>query len=46
MAEKIIAEVILRGAEGRSILDATEGLTSQTIERYRVGEEVITPRPG
>jgi subtilase family serine protease len=42
MTEKIIAEVILRSADGSSILDATEGITAQTIARYRVGEEVVS----
>jgi hypothetical protein len=41
MTDKVIAEVILRSANGSSILDATEGVTAQTIARYRVGGEVI-----
>lgn len=41
MTEKVIAEVILRSADGSSILDAEEGITAKNIEKYRVGKEVI-----
>jgi len=41
MTENVIAEVILRSADGSSILDAGEGITAENIEKYRVGREVI-----
>lgn len=41
MSDQVTAEVILRSADGSSILDAKEGITAGTIEKYRVGEEVI-----
>ena len=41
MTDQVIAEVILRSADGSSILDATEGITAQTIKKYKVGEEVM-----
>ncbi len=41
MTDKVIAEVILRSANGSSILDATEGITAQTIAKYKIGEEMM-----
>jgi subtilase family serine protease len=41
MAEKVTTEVILRSANGSSILDAKEGITAENIEKYKVGREVI-----
>lgn len=41
MAEKVTAEVILLSADGSSILGAEEGITAESIEKYRVGKEVM-----
>jgi subtilase family serine protease len=41
MTDKVVAEVILRSANGSSILDANAGITAQTIEKYRAGVEDI-----
>lgn len=41
MSERIIAEIILRSADGTSILDADEAITSETIKKFRVEEGVI-----
>jgi len=41
MANSVIAEVILRTAEGLSILDAAGSITAETIAKYEVGEQVI-----
>jgi phosphosulfolactate synthase (CoM biosynthesis protein A) len=41
MASIVTAEVILRTSDGRSILDATEGVTADTIAAYRVSKDVI-----
>jgi len=40
MAQSVIAEVILRKADGSSVLDAQEPITARNIAQYRVGEEV------
>lgn len=39
--EVVTAKVILRLADGSSILDAKEGITAKTIARYRVGKELV-----
>jgi hypothetical protein len=41
MSELVTAEVILRSADGTSILDAQEGITAANIAEYQVGKEVI-----
>jgi len=41
MSEKVIAEVILRKADGSSILDVEGSITAETIVKYRVEQEVI-----
>ena len=40
MAQPVIAEVILRKADGSSIMDAQEAITARNIAEYRVSEEV------
>jgi hypothetical protein len=40
MAQPVIAEVILRKADGSSVLDAQEAITARNIAKYRVSEEV------
>jgi len=40
MAQSVIAEVILRKADGSSVLDAQEPITARNIAQYRVSEEV------
>jgi hypothetical protein len=41
MAQPVIAEVILRKANGSSIMDAQEAITARNIAKYRVSEEVV-----
>jgi hypothetical protein len=41
MSEKVIAEVVLCRKDGVSILNAEEGITAETVAKYRVEEEVI-----
>jgi len=41
MTEKVTAEVILRSADGSSILDVKEAITAENIAKYQVGKEVI-----
>ncbi len=41
VTEDVTAEVILRAADGSSILDVDEGITAENISKYRVGTEVI-----
>jgi hypothetical protein len=41
MTEKVTIEVIVRSADGSSILDAKEAITAENIAKYRVGKEVI-----
>jgi hypothetical protein len=41
MTEQVTAEVILRSADGSSILEAKEPITAENIARYRIGKEVI-----
>lgn len=41
MAEQVTAQVILRSADGSSILDAKEAITAENIAKYQVGKEVI-----
>ncbi len=41
MTNIVTAEVILRSANGKSILEATEGVTAATIAQYRVSQDVI-----
>jgi hypothetical protein len=40
MAQPVIAEVILRKADGTSIMDAQEAITAGNIAKYRVSEDV------
>jgi hypothetical protein len=40
MAQSVIAEVILRKADGSSVMDAREAITAGNIAKYRVSEEV------
>jgi hypothetical protein len=40
MAQPVIAEVILRKADGTSVMDAQEAITARNIAEYRVSEEV------
>jgi hypothetical protein len=39
MAQPVIAEVILRKADGSSVMDAQEAITARNIAEYRVSEE-------
>jgi hypothetical protein len=39
MAQPVIAEVILRKADGSSVMDAREAITAGNIAKYRVSEE-------
>lgn len=41
MATIVTAEVILRSPDGRSILEAAEGVTVASIEKYRPGKKTI-----
>lgn len=41
MTEQVTAQVILRSADGSSILDKKEEITADDVARYRVGEEII-----
>src|SRR3712207_3965003 len=38
MAQPVIAEVILRKADGSSVMDAKEAITARNIAEYRVSE--------
>ena len=40
MAEKVIAEVVVRARDGSSILDAPGPITEETIDRYRASDEM------
>jgi hypothetical protein len=40
MAQPVVAEVILRKADGTSVMDAQEAITARNIAEYRVSEEV------
>ena len=37
----VIAQVVLRGPDGSSILEASQPITAATIARYRVGTDTI-----
>ena len=39
MAQPVVAEVILRKADGSSVMDAREAITAGNIAKYRVSEE-------
>jgi hypothetical protein len=41
MSGPVIAEVVVRSAEGSSILDAPEAIDSETIARYRPGADAL-----
>jgi hypothetical protein len=41
MEDKVTAQVILRRHNGLSILEATEPITSETVAKYKVEEEII-----
>jgi hypothetical protein len=41
MSGPVIAEVVVRTAEGSSILDAPEAIDSETIARYRPGADAL-----
>jgi hypothetical protein len=40
MTQPVVAEVILRKADGTSVIDAQEAITARNIAEYRVSEEV------
>jgi len=40
MAQPVVAEAILRKADGTSVIDAQEAITARNIAEYRVSEEV------
>jgi len=40
MAQPVVAEAILRKADGTSVIDAQEAITARNISEYRVSEEV------
>lgn len=41
MARLVTAEVILRGADGSSVLESREAITAENVAGHRVGEEVV-----
>jgi len=41
MSEQVVAQIILRIREGRSILGADEPITSKTVGKYQVEESVV-----
>ena len=41
MSDRVVAQVSLRSAEGSSVLDADEPITSDTVDDYRAGTNAI-----
>ncbi len=41
MSDRVVAQVSLRSAEGSSVLDADEPITSDNVDDYRAGTNVI-----
>lgn len=41
MSDHVVAQVILRSAEGSSVLDADEPITSENVDAHRVGTNVV-----
>lgn len=41
MTDKVTAQIILRSADGSSILESKEAITAENIAKYRAGKEAI-----